>query len=168
MTRETSPLVQAFFVFIERTPMFYAYQMLLLLSLLTMSDAQGRFSLSSVVDGFDRFYRKREALFLARQVNLVEKQRGSKQPAIGTKELATTIRTSPFPRFQQREFLSWSEDKRQLVVQEQLWQALSEADRSALYALALDRLAAHFGDDRRLLEELVHFAFGRLPASGEA
>lgn len=165
MTNYDISPTQAFFAFVLKTQMLYAYQMLLLLVLLR-ADTQGKFSLEGTVEAFDRFYRKREQRGL-----LPEKQYGRKQAMLARKDLPGTIKNGPYPRFHDRGFLSLSEDKRYFAIQPDLWKAMTLGDSDALRALAIERLATHFlpidserlpphfAHERQLIEALVRYAF---------
>lgn len=152
MTRDDSPQIQALFAFVQKALMHYGYQMLLLLMMLRAD--KDRFSLVETVDAFDRFYRRREELGLP-----LEKQRGNKHATLARNALPGTIKNGPYPRFQRKGFLSLSEDKNHFEIQPDLWKAMTPEDRAALRALAIDRLATHFGNERQLIEALVQYAF---------
>jgi hypothetical protein len=151
MTSNDSPQIQALFAFVQKTPMLYGYKMLLLLVMLQVGKGGG-FSLEETVGVFDRFYRRREELGL-----LPEKQRGTKQAQLARKDLPSTIKNGPAPRFQG--FLSLSADKTHFEIQEDVWKAITPEDSAALCNLAIQRLATHFGDEKQLIEALVQYAF---------
>jgi HKD family nuclease len=146
--------------YLRETRMVYAYQMLLSLIILSRADQQGRIAQKEAAHCFLRFYRLRDQLGLPR-----EKQRAFRtaivdQPFLSEAEIIHMIKIDPFPRLERLGLLEISEDEQYYIVNPALIQALSPEVRSRLRALAIRRLARHFGEEEATIEELVIAAIG--------
>jgi HKD family nuclease len=146
--------------FAETTPLVHAYQMLLLLILLSRVDQNGQLSLEEAAYCFSQFYTLRTNAGLPR-----EKARGSKIAEVNKSDLsrskmARIIKIDPFPRFERRGLLDLSEDEQHFIVNPALLAALTPQYREQLRTLAIRRLAEHFGEDQSAIEALVITAIG--------
>ena len=152
--------LEALFSFIENTKLEYAYQMLLLLVMLSRADENGQFSVDEAAYCFSEFYRlRREARLPA------EKSYGSKRaivdnPDASPSQMRQMLKTSPFARFERQGLLDMSEDERYFVINPALLEALTPTVREGLRKKAVERLAGHFGEDERVIEVMVGEAVG--------
>ncbi len=147
--------------FAKTADLEYAYQMLLLLVMLSRSDKRGVFSVEVTARCFDRFYRlRREAGF-----SPVEKKRGGKtavvdKPNVSLNELKTLVKTRPFPRFERVGLLDLSEDEMYFLINPMVLEVLMPDVKNMLRKFAISRMAVHFEEDETKIEERVIVAIG--------
>jgi HKD family nuclease len=146
--------------YLKETRMVYAYQMLLCLVMLTRADEQGHFPQREAARCFLAFYQLRREAGLP-----LEKARGSRHAVIEVDsvdeaEVMRMVRIDPFPRFERQGLLEISDDGQEYVVNPALTEGLSSDARQRLRALAIRRLAEHFGEDEALIASLVNEAIG--------
>jgi hypothetical protein len=146
--------------FARTTILVHAYQMLLLLVLLSRADQDGQLSLEETAYCFSQFYTLRENAGLPR-----ERARGSKIAEVNKSDLsrskmARIIKIDPFPRFERRGLLDMSEDEHHFIINPALVAALTPHYREQLRIIALRRLAEHFGEDQTKIEALVLASIG--------
>ena len=70
------------------------------------------------------------------------------------------LKTSPFPRFERQGLLDISEDNQYFILNPALLAALTPVSKLALRAIAIQRIAEHFGEEVLEVEEMVKKAFG--------
>jgi HKD family nuclease len=149
------------FEFAENTRLEFAYQMLLLLVMLSRFDANGMFSLKGTADCFSEFYRLRREAGL-----LVERSYGSKKHAVvvnpnaNQSQMCQMLKTSPFPRFERQGLLDISNDDQYFIVNPALLEALTPTTIERLRKRAIQRIAEHFGEDEKAIEAMVTKAIG--------
>src|SRR6266581_3412845 len=153
--------LEALFSFIENTKLEYAYQMLLLLVMLYRSDKNGRFSLDETAYCFTEFYRLRREAGLPAEKSYGSKRAVVDNPHASPSQMRQMLKTSPFPRFERQGLLDMSEDERYFVINPALLEALTPSLKLDLSALAVRRMADHFGDDEFLVGAMVERAIGR-------
>jgi hypothetical protein len=147
--------------FAKTADLEYAYQMLLLLVMLSRSDRRGVFSVEVTARCFDEFYRlRREAGF-----SPVEKKRGGKtavvdKPNVSLSELKTLVKTRPFPRFERVGLLDLSEDEMYFLINPVVLDVLTPDVKDMLRTFAISRIAVHFEEDETKIEERVILAIG--------
>jgi hypothetical protein len=147
--------------FAKTTDLEYAYQMLLLLVMLSRSDKRGVFSVEVTARCFDQFYRlRREAGF-----SPVEKKRGGKtavvdKPNVSLNELKTLVKTRPFPRFERVGLLDLSEDEMYFLINPIVLGVLIPDVKDMLRKFAISRMVVHFEEDETKIEERVIVAIG--------
>ncbi len=142
-----SPQIEALEEFVLTARMVQSYQMLLLLVMLSQAKG-GRFSLQTAASRFTRFYQARTRAGL-----VAEQQHGSKQAAIDARQIESTIKNSPFPRFRDRGFLTLEGD--QFEIPPALHRALTAEVRAQVRALAIRRLATYFGEGEAAIDALL-------------
>ncbi len=141
--------------FVRTTTLEYAYQMLLLLVMISRSDANGWFAVEETAHCFMEFYR------LRREAGLPpEKKRGAKRavvdnPAVSLAEMSELVKTRPFPRFERKGLLGLSEDGLYFIVNPALVEDLTGEMKRELRELALRRIATHFEQDIIEINALV-------------
>jgi len=139
--------LKTLYEFSRTTRLEYAYQMLLLLVMLSKSDTNGWFAVEETACYFMHFYR------LRREAGLPpEKKRGSKlavvdNPDTTLAEMCEMVKTRPFPRFERQGLLGLSEDGRYFLINPALIEDLTNEVRRDLRTLALRRMAEHFEQD---------------------
>jgi hypothetical protein len=147
--------------FAKNTDLEYAYQMLLLLVMLSHSDGKGVFSVEVAACCFSEFYRlRKEAGF-----SPVEKKRGGKtavvdEPNVSLNKLKTLVKTRPFPRFERAGLLELSEDEMYFLINPTVLKVLTLDVKDMLRKFAISRMAAHFEEDETRIEERVMLAIG--------
>jgi hypothetical protein len=147
--------------FAKTADLEYAYQMLLLLVMLSHSDKRGVFSVEETARCFDEFYRlRREAGF-----SPVEKKRGGKtavvdKPNVSLNELKTLVKTRPFPRFERVGLLDLSEDEMYFLITPIVLGVLTPDVKDMLRQFAISRIAAHFEEDETKIEKRVILTIG--------
>ncbi len=147
--------LETLFKFATSTHLEYAYQMVLLLVMLTRSDANGWFSVEEAARCFMAFYRARRETGLR-----PEKKRGSKlavvdNPNASLEDYAKMIKTRPFPRFEREGLLGLSDDVQYFVVNPALLEGLNAEVKEALRGLAIRRMAEHFEEDIVNIESMI-------------
>ena len=153
--------LQTLYEFSRTTRLEYAYQMLLLLVMLSKSDANGWFSVAETARCFMQFYS------LRREAGLPpEKKRGSKlamvdNPDASLAELCEMVKTRPFPRFERQGLLGLSEDAQYFLVNPTLVEGLTNEVCWELRKLAIRRMAEHFGQDIIEIDALVVNVIGQ-------
>ncbi len=152
--------LETLFEFTENTKLEYAYQMLLLLVMLSHSDENGQFSLKETAHCFSEFYRLRREAGLPTEKSYGLKHAVVDNPNATPSQLRQMLKTSPFPRFERQGLLDLSEDDRYFVVNPALLEALTPTVRESLRRKAIGRLAEHFGEEERVIEEMVARAVG--------
>jgi hypothetical protein len=159
---DTAPQVtlETLFEFTENTKLEYAYQMLLLLVMLQWADEDGEFSLDEAAYCFSEFYRLRRGAGLPAEKSYGLKHAVVDNPHASQSQLRQMLKTSPFPRFERQGLLDLSEDDRYFVVNPALLEALTPMVRESLRRKAVGRLAEHFGEEERVIEEMVVRAVG--------
>jgi hypothetical protein len=70
------------------------------------------------------------------------------------------LKTSPYPRFERQGLLDISEDNQYFMLNPALLAALTPIAKLALRAIAIQRIAEHFGEEISEVEEMVKKAFG--------
>jgi hypothetical protein len=147
--------------FAKTADLEYAYQMLLLLVMLSRSDQRGVFSVEVTARCFGEFYRlRREAGF-----SPAEKKRGGKttvvdKPNVSLNELKTLVKTRPFPRFERARLLDLSEDEVYFLINPMVSGVLTPDVKEMLRKLAISRIAMHFEEDEAKIEERVMLVIG--------
>jgi hypothetical protein len=134
--------------------------MLLLLVMLHRSDEKGQFLIAEAAYCFSEFYRLRREAGLP-----AEKSHGSKRavvdnPHSSPSQMRQMLKTSPFPRFERQGLLDMSEDERYFVVNPALLEALTSQVRESLRKKAIERISEHFGEDEKVIEEMVERVVG--------
>lgn len=152
--------LETLFEFTENTKLEYAYQMLLLLVMLTCSDENGLFSLEQAAYCFSEFYRLRREAGLPPEKSYGFKRAVVDNPNASPAQIRQMLKTSPFPRFERQGLLDLSEDERYFVVNPALLEALTPAVRESLRKKAIGRMVEHFGEDEKLIEAMVAGAIG--------
>lgn len=152
--------LEALYSFIDNTKLEYAYQMLLLLVLLTRSDKNDFFSLDETAHCFSEFYRLRRDAGLPTEKSHGLKQAVVDNPNATLSQLRQMLKRSPFPRFERQELLDLSEDERYFVVNPALIEALTPTVRESLRRIAVGRLAEHFGEEEGSIEGMVERGIG--------
>jgi hypothetical protein len=149
-------------VFILTTKMESAYQMLLLLVLLSQADESGQLFLEEAAKRIAKFYQLRLANNLP-----AEKQSKTGQRAFTFTQLRRTIVQQPYPIFERYKLLEFKQERGMFTVPAAVWNVLT-ADtvvRAQIRALAIDRLTVHYrGEGRDEIENLVQKA---LEGNGE-
>jgi len=80
-------------------------------------------------------------------------------PDASPSQIRQMLKTSPFPRFERQGLLDMSEDERYFVVNPALLEALAPAVRASCKK-AIERMARHFGVDKKMIEAKVARAIG--------
>ena len=152
--------LEALFEFTENTKLEYAYQMLLLLVMLSCSDENGLFPLEQAAYCFSEFYRLRREAELPPEKSYGFKHAVVENPNASPAQIRQMLKTSPYPRFERQGLLDLSEDERYFVVNPALLEALTPAVRESLRKKAIGRMVEHFGEDKKLIEAMVVGAIG--------
>lgn len=139
----------------------YSYQMLLLLVMLSQTGNNGIFSIEDTAVRFSRFYELRVKAGLP-----VEKFYHSRKAEVednwqNINRLKYLIKINPFPRFERRGLLDLSEDTNYFIVNPALLTIMIPTLKSNLRSVAIDKLAAHYADDRQKIEEMVTIAIDK-------
>src|SRR5258708_11160431 len=153
--------LETLFEFTENTKLEYAYQMLLLLVMLTCSDENGLFSLEQAAYCFSEFYRLRREAGLPPEKSYGFKHAVVDNPNASPAQIRQMLKTSPFPRFERQGLLDLSEDERYFVVNPALLEALTPTVRESLRKKAIGRMVEHFGEDESVGEAMVGEAIGQ-------
>lgn len=148
--------------FTKTTRLEYAYQMLLLLIMLSHGNPDGFLSIEKAVECFMDFYKERKL-----SGSIIEKIHDAK-PApvvhnidtIKKYKIKQMIKTSPFPRFERQGLLDLSEDGQCFIINPAIIAALTPADRQELRAIAIRRLAEHFEDSEKNIQMLIKKTIG--------
>jgi HKD family nuclease len=106
--------LETLYSFVENTKLEYAYQMLLLLVMLTYADENGEFSLRETAHCFIEFYRLRREAGLPVEKSYDLKQAVVDNPNATISQIRQMLKTSPFPGFERQGLLELSEDDRYL------------------------------------------------------
>ncbi len=147
--------LKTLYEFVRTTRLEYAYQMLLLLAMLSKSDENGWFAVEETARYFMEFYQ------LCREAGLPpEKKRGSKlavvdNPDVSLVELCEVVKKLPFPRFEKKGLLGLSDDGQYFLVNPALIEDLTTEVRWELRNLALRRMAEHFEQGIIEINDLV-------------
>ena len=135
--------------------MVHAYQMLLLLTMLTYTDKDGFLSIEKSIDFFLAFYDLRTKAGLVREVDHGSKQAVVANPLVTRSEIRQMLKDSPLPRFERQGLLDLSEDNQYFIVNPAVFTAITPSLKHDLRSLAIHRIAEHFGEDESSIEEMV-------------
>ena len=152
--------LETLFEFIKSTRLEYAYQMLLLLTLLYQSDSNGFLMLEQAADCFIKFYKLRTEAGLPPEKSYNSRRAIAEIPAVSRSKMRQMLKTSPFPRFERQGLLDISEDNQYFILNPALLAALTPVSKLALRAIAIERIAEHFGEEILEVEEMVLKAIG--------
>ena len=144
--------LEALFEFTENARLEYAYQMLLLLVMLSRSDEHGQFSLEEAAYCFSEFYRLRREAGLPAEKSYRAKRAVVDNPNARLAQMRQMLKVSPFPRFERERLLDLSEDEKYFIVNPALLEALTPQVKERLRKRAVERLAEHFGEEKRIVE----------------
>ncbi len=153
--------LEALFEFTENTKLEYAYQMLLLLVMLSRSNEHGQFLLDEAAYCFSEFYRLRREAGLPAEKSYRSKRAVVDNPNARPAQMRQMLKVSPFPRFERQGLLDISEDERYFVVNPALLEALTPQVKESLRKRAVERLAEHFGEEESIVEAMVREAVGK-------
>jgi HKD family nuclease len=146
--------------FVKKTPLVHAYQMLLLLTMLTHTDKDGFLSIEKSIDFFLAFYDLRTKAGLMREVDHGSKKAVVAHPNVTRSEMRQMLKNSPLPRFEREGLLDLSEDNQYFIVNPALFTAITPSLKHDLRSLAIRRMAEHFGNDEVIIEAMVTKANG--------
>lgn len=146
--------------FVKKTPLVHAYQMLLLLTMLTHTDKDGFLSIEKSIDFFLAFYDLRTKAGLVREVDHGSKKAVVANPNVTRSEMRQMLKNSPLPRFEREGLLDLSEDNQYFIVNPALFTAITPSLKHDLRSLAIRRMAEHFGNDEVIIEAMVTKANG--------
>ncbi len=152
--------LETLFEFVKNTRLEYAYQMLLLLTLLYQSDSSGFLTLEQAADCFIKFYKLRTEAGLTPEKSYNSRRAIAEIPDVSRSKMRQMLKTSPFPRFERQGLLDISEDNQYFILNPALLAALTPVSKLALRAIAIQRIAEHFGEETLEVEEMVKKAFG--------
>lgn len=141
--------------FAEKTPLVHAYQMLLLLAMLTLTDKDGFLSIEKTIDFFITFYDLRAKAELDREIGHGSKKAIVANPDVKRAEMRQMLKNSPLPRFERKGLLDLSADNQYFIVNPALFTAITPSLNYELYSLAIRRIAEHFDDDANVIESLI-------------
>ncbi len=147
-------------MFVRSTRLEYAYQMLLLLTLLARTDKNGFLSIEETVDCFLAFYDLRTNAGLKREVDHGSRIAVVDNLYVTRSKMRQTLIVSPLPRFERQGLLDLSEDNRNFIVNPALLPTMTPPVKHELRSIAILRIAEHFGDDEVTIEEMVTKAIG--------
>ena len=146
--------------FVENTKLEYAYQMLLLLIMLCHSDENGLFSLEEATFYFVEFYRLRREADLIVEKSYRSRRAVVDNPDASLSQIRQMLKASPFPRFERQGMLDISEDGQYFIMNPALLEALTPMLIQKIRSRAIQRIAAHFGEEEVMMEALVMKAIG--------
>jgi HKD family nuclease len=146
--------------FAKSAKLEYAYQMLLLLIMLAYTDENGFLTIEDAIDCFLAFYSLRSNAGLVREVNRGSKKAVIENPRVTRSEVRQMLKESPFPRFEREGLLDLSEDTQYFIVNPALLTAITPSLKQELRALAIQRIAEHFGEDEDIIQAMVTKAIG--------
>ena len=152
--------LETLFEFIKTTRLEYAYQMLLLLTLLNHSDNAGFSALEQVADCFIKFYKLRTEAGLTPEKSYNSRRAIAEIPDVSRSRMRQMLKTSPFPRYERQGLLDISDDHQYFILNPALLAALTPASKQMLRAIAIKRIAEHFGEDEPGIEVMVAKAIG--------
>ncbi len=152
--------LETLFEFTKSTRLEYAYQMLLLLTLLNHSDNNGFLALEQAVDCFLEFYKLRAEAGLTSEKSYKSKRAVAEAPNVSRSKMRQMLKTSPFPRFERQGLLDINEDNQYFIINPALFAALTPSTKQLLRAIAIQRIAEHFGEDVSMIETIVIKAIG--------
>ena len=135
-------------------------QMLLLLTLLYQSDSNGFLTLEQAADCFMKFYKLRTEAGLTPEKSYNSRRAIAEIPDVSRSKMRQMLKTSPFPRFERQGLLDISEDNQYFILNPALLAALTPVSKLALRAIAIQRIAEHFGEETLGVEGMVKKAFG--------
>lgn len=141
--------------FIKTTRLEYAYQMLLLLTLLNHTDSAGFLALDQVADCFTKFYKLRAEAGLTPEKSYHSRRAIAEIPDVSRSRMRQMLKTSPFPRFERQGLLDISDDNQYFILNPALLAALTPASKQMLRAIAIQRIAGHFGEAISEVEAMV-------------
>ncbi len=152
--------LETLFEFIKSTRLEYAYQMLLLLTLLYQSDSNGILTLEQAADCFIKFYKLRTEADLTPEKPYNSRRAIAEIPGVSRAKMRQMLKTSPFPRFERQGLLDISEDSQYFILNPALLAALTPFSKLALRTIAIQRIAEHFGEEIPEVAGMVKKAIG--------
>ncbi|GAC1471282.1 MAG: hypothetical protein NVSMB70_16140 [Chamaesiphon sp.] len=152
--------LETLFEFAKSTRLEYAYQMLLLLAILSQSDSNGCLTLEQAADCFINFYKLRTEAGLTLEKSYNSRRAIAEVSGVSRSKMRQMLKTSPFPRFERQGLLDISEDNQYFILNPALLVALTPVSKIALQAIAIQRIAEHFGEEILEIEEMVIKAIG--------
>jgi hypothetical protein len=139
--------LETLFEFTKSTRLEYAYQMLLLLTLLNHSDNSGFLTLEKAAHCFIDFYKLRSEAGLTPEKSYNSRRAIAEKPDVSRAKMRQMLKTSPYPRFERQGLLDISEDNQYFMLNPALLAALTPFAKLALRAIAIQRIAEHFGEE---------------------
>ena len=152
--------LETLFEFVKNTRLEYAYQMLLLLTLLYQSDSNGFLTLEQAAGSFIKFYKLRTEAGLTLEKSYNSRRAIAEIPDVSRSKIRQMLKTSPFPRFERQGLLDISDDNQYFILNPALLAALTPASKLALRTIAIQRIAEHFGEETPEVEDMVKKSFG--------
>ncbi|MEO8970699.1 MAG: phospholipase D-like domain-containing protein [Ktedonobacteraceae bacterium] len=141
--------------FTENTMLEYAYQMLLLLVMLSRTDENGTFSLEETANCFYEFYKLRRLAGLPIEKAYKTRQAIVDNVNVSAAKIRQMLKNSPFPRFERQGLLDISDDGKYFIINPALFVSLTPTVKEHLRKKAIERMRQHFGEDEMMMEAMI-------------
>ncbi len=129
-----------FMEMVRQMDMSYSYKPVLMKAILLYADKKGQVNLSDIVAYFREFYdaRRRAGLVVEKKNSLFAREDYT------DKEAERNILANPFKRFQDMQMLRHTKTLGLVQVEETVWKALSDEEKTEIGKICVEKLAAYY------------------------